>query len=295
MAATSIALGGVADAHSPTSSASPPAPVERTGKSIKMLRLGDGVRVPANGRYRTAAQEELFVDAVGEAYALGASDEELLDDFGLVNLDPEATPDEDSVEERLPSRPAQFKADCSAGGVGDNYNGADATGFTVGAPGFYASSFPRSDNYVMARWNWNGNGPNRGVNQCWDDIGNSDGFGITLSRDVTRSYQYLYKCNWSGSCNEGGSMIDNNPRGATFFFQDRANTIGADFESGSLVVGFSYQKPNKCHQAFAKYLHTWNDSAITGFGVGPFSFDIQWNSSDKHWTRAGNAGNNGKC
>ncbi|WP_193608257.1 hypothetical protein [Nocardioides lijunqiniae] len=277
---------------------------------MKMLRLESGLAVPADGRFRSKAQEQAFSDAVSQAYAQGASDAELRDDFGLVNVsDAPASPKPQSalpsaahqqaaaaaLDEPTKAEPDDPSRGCTTGGV--RTNGTNPDKFFVGAPQFYKAQGPGNPGFVViAKWRWNdGADPTAGVSTCFANVGGRDGVGLTLSRNVTRLSQSLSICPYNVKCHAAGSMADNNARGAAFMFQDQASSVGSNSTSGSIAVSFRYLQPAKCHQAFAKYWHTWQETAVTGIGVGPYSLSVEWNSHDERWTRAGNAGNNGKC
>ena len=90
-------------------------------------------------------------------------------------------------------------------------------------------------------------------------------------------------------------MEDNNERGVSFTFQDGSTGDSSNSHHGSISVGFKYQTPNKCHQAFAKYFHTWDDTKVNGIGVGPYSLSVQWTGGDDHRYVASSAGENSKC
>jgi hypothetical protein len=271
---------------------------------IDTARLPNGQVIPKNGNLRTAQQDKALFDAIALAYAQGASDAELKEQFGLVKvaggsrLNSKAGLDalrRAAQEDAVSDSSVAAKSIGSCGGV--DYAGTSASDINVAAPGFYAAQWPATGYVAMADWRWSDQplGLSPHATGCYQQIGGVDGVGLTLSRDVTRTQQGLVICTLYGECHGAGNMDDNNARGASFTFQDGSTGSSSNSHHGTIAVGFKYLRPALCHQAFAKYFHTWKSTSVNGIGVGPYSFSVSWSSADNHWAKAGNAGNNGKC
>jgi len=164
---------------------------------------------------------------------------------------------------------------------------------------------------VAASFSWNGldsveDDTSRWCMEFLCAVGGEDGFGVALSRNVPSTYgftMYTYGID-AGSffqITTGNSHpADANVYGVTFMGQDRykfcylkkddpracvPNTRDYSWYHGDLYYDVSDIGCGVI-QAFAKYGHGWTDTAVNGFGVGPYSLSIQWYSAEDRWAVA---------
>ena len=266
-----------------------------------VIDLGDGVRVPLRSSERTAAQERLFRRAVTEAAAGGATLRQLRSTYGLI-WDSKAPMSSwrarGPVVDRLATpRTVAARTACGMDGIS---GGESPDDMTMLKPGFFIDLDHRT-HYAIARFRYD-DGPTA-PGYCSPPVGGRDGIGLTLSQDVVRVGQDMVYCAqmWTKKyCDRSskyhGTLEDNSQRGASFTFQDHVflSTMQDNY-LGTITVAFRYLHPRRCHQAFAKYAHTWDTTAVNGFGVGPYSFSIQWTRNENKWAKASDAAQDRNC
>lgn len=255
---------------------------------------------------RTSTRDASFVAQVSLAVATGATSRQLTRRFGLTwvgSMSSQRKWDAFALAERGLGQ--------AGGAVAARKNRPDNCARSISAatnpssivmprPGFFRRNQPPAppsrERYVIAKWQFKKRTLS-GTGGCTPRVGGRDGFGVTLSRDVKRRSQSLTRCNSVDLCDYGGSMADNSPRGATYTFQDHQEVLfpNGDFDHGAITVSFTPYKEKACHQAFAKYAHSWSTSSLTGFGVGPYSFSLQWSSTAHKWERSSSAGSDWNC
>jgi hypothetical protein len=129
-------------------------------------------------------------------------------------------------------------------------------------------------------------------------VGGVDGFAIALNRSSINLGLSFTGCTWGGSCRSNGNLETNSSYGGGWALQDYAgnlnNAYGPTF-SGTLTYGFRLASLSGCTQAFTKYGHTWDNTSVNGFSIGPWSIGIQWSSSSSNWTKSSQAGSYGSC
>jgi hypothetical protein len=152
---------------------------------------------------------------------------------------------------------------------------------SISRPVVYYDTKARSY-YVEAGWTFTGYPDSRqsAGNQA---IGGLDGFGVRFSRDVLSSGGSLYVCPISQggpahySCFYPTSYWENSADGTTWKFQDRVysdplvNQLNVG--RGSLVKSFR-RLDSACLQIGTTYAHSWNKSAVNGFGVAHDGFSV---------------------
>ncbi len=158
--------------------------------------------------------------------------------------------------------------------------------------------------YVDAGWTyttWPADDP-FGYGQ--QNVGGLDGFGVNFSKQVVNlggSLTYCPASSGSGTrvfkCTTATNYWSNNAYGSSWKFQDQVRTtnIGLvewNVYQGTLVKTFRLTGAG-CLQVGTSYAHGWDSTSVTGFGVGPGSFSIQWNTSEDHWDRASALGSLG--
>ncbi|MGO4255506.1 hypothetical protein [Marmoricola sp. RAF53] len=236
-------------------------------------------------------------DAIASAIASGASDATLRHRFGLVA---ETGTSGRGAAAPVPSPAARVAVPERAAGCGEVLRvGGSPTYMKMAAPRFYRNT--RSTGapyYVAASFHWD-----KGDRLLWSGwsctgaIGGRDGIGLTVDQSVVRISQSLSLCAY-GVCKTGRGkavLADNNAHGASYTYVDTATSLGADWYSGTITVGFKYKYPKRCHQAFAKYAHTWSTTKVNGIGVGPYSLSVSWSSSAHRWAVASSTGRNSRC
>jgi hypothetical protein len=264
-----------------------------------MVSLGSGVNVPLRSAERTKEEERQFRDSVTDAAASGATTGDLRKNYGLVwasKASPVSWNRQAKHLRAATTQPVAGKSFTATCGQDEISGGARPEDMTMHKPGFFVGLDLRN-HYAIAKWTYN-DGPTA-PGFCSPPVAGRDGMGITLSQDVSRLGESIYRCSQLESNRDdckGGALEDNNQHGATYSFQDHVvlSTLQDNYR-GAISVGFRYLHPRRCHQAFAKYAHTRGSTSITGFDVGLWSLGIQWSSSSQHWAEAGTGARDKNC
>ena len=170
---------------------------------------------------------------------------------------------------------------------------------SVDPPTFYFD--PEVNEYhVWSFWRW------LGLSNVFQDttcvpfnlacrVGGYEGFGLALSRRVESVSNYEAQT-WSvnGAWPPAFNRMfpsDANTYGATFAGQDEV--VNLHHEDGQPYSDYSFYNGMMIYdvsnmgcgitQAFAKYAHTWDETSITGIGVGPYSLSVQWVNAGHNW------------
>jgi hypothetical protein len=154
---------------------------------------------------------------------------------------------------------------------------------------------------ARATWAWKDCAPQFDIVHCWftDDgcyvvgnCGGADGFGINISRAVTRKatkfYTYTEEPYYEDSTYVNPETFNNT--GVSFTEQDVVNRYGAHYtwDKGSIYYYFTLPTCSKLKGKTwiidSKMSHTWSSSSVTGFGVFATGFSISWSNDSGHWS-----------
>jgi hypothetical protein len=156
---------------------------------------------------------------------------------------------------------------------------------------------------ARAKFNWKHNCPSLGryKDSCsfidcpgYQQIcGGDDGFALRFNREVEEvdSAFYTYDTDGYAVTPFYTNPAQQNGYGTSWVEQDR-NRIGPsgtntyNWDSG--ILYYFFKRAIGCTKGTAWKLysdlgHTWSSAAINGFGVGPYSFSISWNTYPEHW------------
>jgi hypothetical protein len=298
-----------------------PASASPTVAGPDTVTLQSGEAVPINPDVRTDAQEAKYRDQINQLVAQDALTPDAMAQMGLQELPPSATEgsavpvDDESasgdesavgdsgasgndssagVSSSVPADPDNVKAlSCK---VGDAATSASA--ITVSRPTIVFNG--SSSGYVLyatAKYKWATDKP---YSACTGPlaVGGVDGFAIALNRTSINRGLSFTGCNAFGKCASNGYLETNSSYGGGWAVHDYAGNVyngDGPTHTGTLTYAFRLSSLSGCTQAFSKYGHDWNSTAVNGFGIGPWSISVQWTSSSSNWTKSSQAGSYGSC
>ena len=76
--------------------------------------------------------------------------------------------------------------------------------------------------------------------------------------------------------------------GIAYTKQDQVSKVvchDSNMHSTQITSYFVVYNHNQWFQMFSDYEHTWQNTVITGFGVGQYEFSVQWNTNQNHWSQ----------
>jgi hypothetical protein len=273
--------------------AAPPALAD-SGAGSAAVTLLTGQAVPIDPAERTEAQETAYRDQINLLEAQGELTPSVMAEMGLSLLTPPS--DAAPVTQAPPPPSSGGPITPQACSIGDAATSASA--ISVARPTIVLNG--SSQNYILyatGRYQWATDKP---YSACTGPVavGGVDGFAVALNRSSTNRGLSFTGCNLYGSCAGNGYLEANSAYGGGWALQDYAgNALTADgpTHSGTLTYGFRLSSLSGCTQAFTKYGHSWNSTAVNGFSIGPWSIGVQWTSSSSNWTKSSQAGSYGSC
>ncbi len=155
--------------------------------------------------------------------------------------------------------------------------GADVN---MGAVQVFTSGGPIGSYGILATYSWND------TNAKFFDGTSTDVMGISLSdpRNVQSSSASF--CNTANDCTGITNPETLNQNGVAY-----ANS-GAGSDNVRATVGLTIDRAGPCDfQAFSTYSHGWDETVLTGVGIGRGSVSVSWNTSGQNFAIAGGPGN----
>lgn len=252
------------------------------------VRLQTGQVVPLDWAERTKAQETAYRNQISRLSAQGKLTPSIMAQMGLRQLTPSA-----GMARAVPA-PAAPRT--KPGGItltSCSISNAQTSGNAMSVPAPSIDFSSGSSGYIYyanASYTWKS--PPLAPSTCNVPVGGVDGFAVTLSKSAVNLGVSFYACNLYGKCGEPGYLETNSQYGGGWAFQDYADSAIAGYSNTyTATLTYSFRiKLGTCVQAFSKYAHTWNSTAVNGFSIGPWSIGVQWSSSSANWTRASQAG-----
>lgn len=202
----------------------------------------------------------------------------------------------DGAGNRIANQPYEVMTKVAA----DGDMGVLAPNVTLAKPRFYTSTCGGIiDNYVVADFNF-GHRRADGI-KCTvcvtnvRNIGGFDGFGLSFSDKVYDRGASFATCDYEQqgwnrfACGKPTHLFDSGPYGKAWGFQDKAwydvgGYFGTNADNGRIVYNYDrYPGSPTCVQAFSRYEHTWDSTAVTGIGVGKSDFSVSWSKTEHHW------------
>lgn len=155
--------------------------------------------------------------------------------------------------------------------------------------------------FVVAKFNWKASADyeyfdapcNSADAPC--NVGGDDGFGMRFNRNVTNLGVSSIFCGrtdpdrtWATfDCTWPSNPAENSSAGVTYIKQDKVykTVVKPDFNMyrGNVSMAFSGVPCGTTFQVYGRYLHSWNSTTLTGFGVSTNGFSISWAGGGSSW------------
>jgi hypothetical protein len=136
---------------------------------------------------------------------------------------------------------------------------------------------------------------NCGSRRCWYDdfpffgpnVGGYDGFGLSISKLVTRRTQFFSVYTETGTRTSYPNPWDADDSGATFRNQDKMTCEKAcyNWDHGILIYAFTIRPgcPSGNYQINSKLGHTWSGAGVSSISVSLNGISVTFAGSNEHW------------
>ena len=149
---------------------------------------------------------------------------------------------------------------------------------------------------------WNGQ-----VEPCYatdwsgTNVGGYDGFGIRVSKEVSRRSQSFVVASSTNCRTTYTNPSDADGWGVVYRNQDKfqnpCGTSHYNWHRGSVVYSFLMLPgcPRGQYQFSSKMAHTWSSTGVSGISVGPRGISVSFSSTENSWTAVSNPKNFYPC
>ncbi|WP_155373473.1 hypothetical protein [Catellatospora vulcania] len=257
------------------------------------MNLLTGQAVPIDPTKRTKEQETAYRDQITLLSAQGKLTPAMMSQMGLRTLT--VATGKTPVAQAPAAPPTAQGSGVSPMGCSITNPQTGAGAMSVPAPTIvFNGSSQGYQMYATATYKWNSHP--EAPSTCKVAVGGVDGIAVALDISVLNDGVSFIGCNIYNKCASTGYLETNGQYGAGWAFQDWATSTllgGGDTYRGSLTFAFRFRGGLGCVQAFSRYGHSWDSTALNGFGIGPWSISAQWTSTSSNWGTSSQTGRYG--